>query len=59
MAVSIKGKAAVSMCLVKRSPIIRMYQFSKSVARRGPMQSATITSYRLETTMGTKDGFEW
>ena len=59
MAVSIKGKAAVSMCFVKRSPIIRMCRFSQSVAWRGPIQSATITSHRLETTMGTKGGFEW
>ena len=36
-----------------------MYRFSKSVAWRGPMQSATITFHRVETTMGSKGGFEW
>ena len=59
MAVSIEGKAAVSMYFVKRSPILRMYQFPKFVAGRGPIQSAAITSHGPETAMGSKVGFEW
>ena len=59
MAVSIEGKAAVSMYFVKRSPIIRMYRFPKLVAGRGPIQSAAITSHGPETAMGSKGCFEW
>ena len=59
MVASIEGKAAVSMYFVKRSPIIRMYQFPKFVAGRRPIQSAAITSHGPETAMGSKGGFEW
>ena len=59
MAVLIEGKAAVSMYFVKRSPILRMYQFPKFVAGRGPIQSVAITSNGPETAMGSKVGFEW
>ena len=58
MVFSIEGKAAVSMCFVKRSSMIRMCQFPKSVAGRGPMQSAAITSHGPETRMGSKGSFE-
>ena len=59
MAVSIEGKASVSMYFVKRSPILRMYQFPKFVTGRGPIQSAAITSHRPETAIESKGGFEW
>ena len=54
-----RGKSAVLMYFVKRSPILRMYRFPKFVAARGPIQSAAITSHGPETAMGSKGGFEW
>ena len=59
MVVSIEGKAAVSMYFVKRSLIIRMYRFPKSVAERGPIQSVAITSHKPETAIASKGGLEW
>ena len=47
MAVSIEGKAAVSMYNV-RLPIITMHQFPKFVAGREPMQSSAITPHGPE-----------
>ena len=48
MAVSAEGKAAVLMYFVKRSPILRMYQFLKFVTGKGPIQSAAITSQKRQ-----------
>ena len=59
MVVSIECKAAVSMYFVKRSPIIRTYQFPKFVAGRGHIQFAAIASHGPEIAMGSKGGFEW
>ena len=59
MAISIEGNMAASIYFVERSPIIRMYQLSKLVTERGPIQFAVITSHRPENAMGKRDGFEW
>ena len=55
----IESKAAVSIYFVKRSPTIRMYQFSKFVTGRGPIQSGTITSHGPEMSLGRRGGLEW
>ena len=59
MAVSIEGKAVVSMYFVKRSLIIRMYQFPEFVVRKGPIQFEAITFHVPEKAMSRKGGFEW
>ena len=59
MAISIEGNMAASIYFVERSPTIRMYQLSKFVTERGPIQSAVISAHRPENAMGRRDGFEW
>ena len=59
IAVSIEGKAAVSIYFVKRSPTIRIYRFPKFMTGRGPIQSAASTFHSPETAIGRRDGLEW